>query len=107
MADYVAIGKNIRKYRHKRNLTQEELGFRINTSAAYISCIERSIKKPSLDTLLRICAVLEVDPNELLGASGNAELHSHYVSSLPLSSYDIKNIISVLTQLLLIMEHNS
>lgn len=107
MINYFAIGKLIRKYRHKHNLTQEELGFRVNTSAAYISCIERGIKKPSLETLLRICSVLEVNINVLLGTSGNAELHSQYFSSIPLSSYDIKNIISVLSQLLLIMEHNS
>lgn len=47
MIDYSVIGSRIRQYRLDRGITQEDLTFRIRTSTAYISSIERGIKKPN------------------------------------------------------------
>lgn len=58
--DYKMVGNNIRKYRERNNLTQEELGFAIKTSAAYVSEMERAVKKPSLDKLADIAEILEM-----------------------------------------------
>ena len=68
MIDYSEVGKRIKYYRQKRGLTQEQLAFDIHTSAAYISNIERSIKKPSLQTIILISEVLEISVDELLGS---------------------------------------
>ena len=68
MLDYTEVGRRIKYYRQKRGLTQEQLAFDIHTSAAYISNIERSIKKPSLQKIILISEVLEISVDELLGS---------------------------------------
>ena len=66
MLDYKSIGRRIRHYRKRRGLTQEELGLSINTSAAYISNIERAVKKPSLENLAGIAAALNITINDIV-----------------------------------------
>ena len=68
MINYSEVGKRIKYYRQKRGLTQEQLAFDIHTSAAYVSNIERSIKKPSLQKIILISEVLEISVDELLGS---------------------------------------
>ena len=68
MIDYLEVGKRIKYYRKKRGLTQEQLAFDIHTSAAYISNIERSIKKPSLQKIIQISEILEISVDELVGS---------------------------------------
>lgn len=69
MFDYSEVGKRIKYYRQKRGLTQEQLAFDIHTSAAYISNIERSIKKPSLQKIILISEVLKISVDELICSS--------------------------------------
>ena len=69
MIDYNVIGSRIRQYRMERGITQEDLAFQINTSAAYISNIERGIKKPSLQKLTEIAEVMHVTVNDFLYSS--------------------------------------
>ena len=54
MIDYSEVGKRIRYYRIKEGLTQEQLAFDIETSASYLSNIERGVKKPSLQKVSQI-----------------------------------------------------
>ena len=68
MIDYSEVGKRIKYYRQKRGLTQEQLAFDIHTSAAYISNIERSNKKPSLQKIMQIATVLDISVDELIGS---------------------------------------
>ena len=51
---YKQLGENIRKYRKKRKISQEELAFRISSARNYIGCIERAEKAPSLATVFDI-----------------------------------------------------
>ena len=66
MLDYKNIGRRIRHYRKRRGYTQEQLGLSINTSGAYISNIERGVKKPSLDNLASIADILDVTVNDMI-----------------------------------------
>ena len=66
MLNYKSIGKRIRHYRKRRGYTQEQLGLSINTSGAYISNIERGVKKPSLDNLASIAETLDVTVNDMI-----------------------------------------
>ena len=66
MLNYKSIGKRIRHYRKRRGYTQEQLGLSINTSGAYISNIERGVKKPSLDNLVSIADILDVTVNDII-----------------------------------------
>ena len=66
MLNYKSIGKRIRHYRKRRGYTQEQLGLSINTSGAYISNIERGVKKPSLDNLVSIAETLDITVNDMI-----------------------------------------
>ncbi len=64
--NFKTIGVRIRNIRIEKGISQEELAFRINTSAAYVSNIERGIKKPSLMKLIDISDVLHITVNDLI-----------------------------------------
>lgn len=66
MIDYMEIGKRIRRFRQERGITQEELAYEIDSSAAYISNIERGIKKPSLQKLFDIADIFQITLNDLI-----------------------------------------
>ena len=55
------IGSNIKRARLLRNLTQEALSERLDTSTNFISLVERGASGVSLTTLVDICNVLKVD----------------------------------------------
>lgn len=70
--DYQALGKRISNLRRQKKLTQEELAEKTDLSTNYISHIENSRSIPSLETLMKLCAAMDVTPNELLlGTSQN------------------------------------
>ena len=70
--NYKAIGKRIKVARIRMEITQEQLAEMAELSIVYISHIENSRSIPSLETLMKLCAALEITPNELLlGTSQN------------------------------------
>ena len=74
--DYIAVGQRIRHFRRQKRFTQEELAFRIESTAAYISNIEGGKKKPSLDKLAEISEVLGVTVNDLIYTTAASVTHS-------------------------------
>lgn len=66
MIDYSEVGKRIRYYRIKKGFTQEQLAFDIETSASYLSNIERAVKKPSLQKVAQIAEILDVSVEDLI-----------------------------------------
>lgn len=63
MAD---VGKNIRKFRTKRHMTQDDLAERLFVSRQTVSNYETGKSNPDLDTLLKIAEVLETDVDGLI-----------------------------------------
>ena len=61
------IGENIKKFRIFRKMTQVELGEAVNRSKNVVSNWERGDNTPDLDTLEKICRVLDVTPNMMFG----------------------------------------
>ena len=59
------VGKNIKKIREKRGLTQEELALEAGLNRAYVGYIERGRRNPSIETVAKIAKVLEVRLDEL------------------------------------------
>lgn len=47
-------------------MTQTELAKKLDVKQQQISCYIKGQKAPSLDTLAKLCAVLDVDANEIL-----------------------------------------
>lgn len=63
---------NLRRMRHDRDLTQEELADRASLSARYIGAIERADVSASVTVLGQIAEALGVEPGELLKPSGGS-----------------------------------
>jgi len=60
-----AVGKRIKIVRQRSGLTQDQLAERVGLSPKYISGIERGVENPTMDNLLRLAKVLEVEPYDL------------------------------------------
>lgn len=65
--DSVSIGENIIRLRQQRLMTREELSFNVDRSVSHMAQIERGARKMSVDLLIELMNVLEVDANEILG----------------------------------------
>jgi transcriptional regulator with XRE-family HTH domain len=63
-----AMASNVRRERHARKLTQEELADRAGLSARYLGSIERATVSASVTVLGRLAQALRIDPCELLRA---------------------------------------
>lgn len=61
------IGQNVRRYRKKRGMTQEELAERANLHPVYISQVERADRAVTIDSLLKITKALGVKLREVVG----------------------------------------
>lgn len=59
------IGKFIRRTRRKAYLSQKNLALLTDHSLAYISSIEHGKVSPTIDTLYKICEVLEISVCDL------------------------------------------
>lgn len=60
------VATNLRRIRHAKQLTQEELAEAAGLSARYVGAIERADKSPSVSVLGRIADALKVEPAELV-----------------------------------------
>lgn len=63
------MAKNLRRARHDKKLTQEELADRAGLSMRYVGAIERGDVSASVTVLGRIADALEIEPGELLRKS--------------------------------------
>lgn len=62
----IKLGRQIRKYRLLKKVTQNELSIAADVSRNYISDLERGVKGCSLDTLIEIANFLDVSMDILL-----------------------------------------
>lgn len=60
------MATNLRKLRHARGLTQEEVAERAGLSARYVGAMERADVSASVTVLGRIAEALDVEPTELV-----------------------------------------
>lgn len=60
------VAANLRRARHGKKLTQEELADLSGLSSRYIGAVERADKSPTVTALGRIANALEIEPADLL-----------------------------------------
>ena len=60
------FGRNLAGFRKKAGMSQEELGFRANLHRTEVGMLERGIRLPRIDTLIKVAGSLGVPPGELL-----------------------------------------
>jgi len=63
------MARNLRRARHDKKLTQEELAGRAGLSMRYVGAIERGDVSASVTVLGQIADALEIEPGELLRKS--------------------------------------
>ncbi len=64
------VARNLRRARHDKKLTQEELADRAGLSMRYVGAIERGDVSASVTVLGQIADALELEPGELLKKVG-------------------------------------
>jgi transcriptional regulator with XRE-family HTH domain len=60
------VGRNVRRLRQKKGLTQEQLAFEAEIDLTYVGGIERGKRNPSLLVMARIADALSVPLPKLL-----------------------------------------
>ncbi len=59
------IGKNIRKYRKQKKISQQELGYLCESEKQYISMVELGQKNITAIIVQRISEALEIPPSKI------------------------------------------
>lgn len=60
------FGVNLRECRKRLGISQHELSFRAEMGLSAVSLLERGLKQPRIDTVIRLAGALKVTPNELV-----------------------------------------
>ena len=60
------IGKNIKKYRDERGITQEQLAEQMNVTRQAVSNWENAKTQPDLDTLFRLSQIFGISVEEMI-----------------------------------------
>jgi transcriptional regulator with XRE-family HTH domain len=68
-----AFGQAVRQLREKRELSQERLGQLSQLHRNYIGGIERGELNPTLKTIKKLAAALDLKPSQLLAAAEHTE----------------------------------
>lgn len=66
MLDSKIVGEVISEFRKKKGLSQEVLSGLSDIGRTHLSAIERGERKPTLETLYKICIALDVKMSELV-----------------------------------------
>lgn len=64
------VGTNVRYWRERLKISQEELAFRAKLHRTYVSGVERGVRNPTVVILGRLAKALEVEPEKLLSKLG-------------------------------------
>jgi len=70
------INENIKKYRKKKGISQEEMAVKLNVVRQTVSKWENGLSVPDADVLIHIAELLEVSVSQLLGLEGNIEANT-------------------------------
>jgi transcriptional regulator with XRE-family HTH domain len=60
------VGRNVRRLRQERGLSQEQLAFEAGLDRTYVSGIERGVRNPTVMILEKLAKALKVTPDALL-----------------------------------------
>jgi len=65
---------NLRRLRHEKGLSQDDLAYEAEVSRSYLSQLEKGTFYASLKIIGRLAEVLKVEPAELLRLPGKADV---------------------------------
>lgn len=71
-----SLAENIRLYRTRSKLNQEELASLLGKSKNVVSNWERGDNKPDADTIEKMCEIFKIEPNLLYGWEASSRPHT-------------------------------
>lgn len=96
----IEMGRRIREARLNKGLTMSKLAKDVGTSIVYIGEIERGLKMPSVNTLIKIANTLDVSIDYILRyevKSGKKYVYDEFTSKLDtLSKEQKQTVMSIL-----------
>lgn len=60
------VGRNVKRYRELKGVSQEELAFQSDLHRTYVSGVERGVRNPTVAIVARLADALGVKPAKLL-----------------------------------------
>lgn len=63
---FINLGNNIRYFREKYSMTQEQLGKLVCVTKVSISCYENNKRKPSLETIICLSKIFNITVDDLI-----------------------------------------
>lgn len=60
------FGKNLARHRKAAGLSQEDVGLHASVHRTEVSGLERGLRVPRIDTLIKLAGTLRVEPSDLL-----------------------------------------
>ena len=81
---YVRLGRRLRRFRHEKHITQEDLAYFVDVSKTTIYNIESGRKAMRIETLVALCNALEITADAVLADSLECALaaESHELSEM-------------------------
>ncbi|MBQ1263006.1 MAG: helix-turn-helix transcriptional regulator [Oscillospiraceae bacterium] len=64
--DPIKVGKVIKKFRNNKGISQEVLSGLADIGRSHLSAIERGERKPTLETLYKICCALQIKMSDVI-----------------------------------------
>lgn len=66
MLDSKTVGRVIAQFRNAKGLSQEVVSGLADIGRTHLSMIERGERKPTLETLFKICDAMKISPSEVV-----------------------------------------
>ena len=82
-----ALGRAVRKYRHRLGLTQESASERADLHRTYLADVERGARNASIGSIVKVANALEVSVSDLFKAA-EGEMATDKASKFPESRSD-------------------
>jgi len=61
-----AFAANLRRLRHAKGISQEDLAYEADVNRTYVSKLEKGVSYPGLEIIAKLADALGVEPAELL-----------------------------------------
>jgi len=61
-----AFAANLRRFRHAKGMSQEDLAYETDVNRTYVSKLEKGVSYPGLEIIAKLANALGVEPAELL-----------------------------------------
>ncbi len=92
------LGENLKRYRKKEGLTQEDVATYVGKTKNVVSHWEKGVNRPDADTIFLLCQLLKITPNQLFNWNDDIPNDISYVKGKEKEFFDIFNKLNPMFQ---------